>query len=67
LLATASGNAAHFFDSRSGRKIGTYGDNHTDLVTQVVFNPKNLVELATGGEDGLVCLYDTRQVVEKTY
>jgi WD40 repeat protein len=61
LLATAAGNGAHFFDVRTAAKLGAYADNHTDVVTQVCFNPRNETELATGSEDGLVCLYDTRQ------
>ena len=61
MLATGSAEAAHFFDLRTGTKIGTYADNHTDLVTRVRFNPFNETELATGAEDGLVCLYDTTQ------
>jgi len=61
LLATAAGHGAHFFDVRTSAKMGVYADNHTDLVTQVRFNPCNETELATGSEDGLVCVYDTRQ------
>jgi len=61
LLATAAGTGAHFFDTRTSAKMGMYADNHTDVVTQVCFNPFNETELATGSEDGLVCVYDTRQ------
>jgi len=66
MLATASGVAAHFFDLRTRTKLGCYADNHTDLVTQVVFNPMNETEVATGSEDGLVCVYDCRQASAET-
>jgi WD40 repeat protein len=61
LLASASGHAAHFWDLRQRRRVGCYGDGHTDEVTQVAFNGARPTELATGGEDGLVCVYDTRR------
>ena len=61
MLAAAAGNSAHFFDLRASGKIGCYGDQHTDTVTQVCFNPYNEAELATGSEDGLSCVYDCRQ------
>jgi hypothetical protein len=34
----------------------------TDTVTQISFNSFDGTEIATGAEDGLVCVYDTRQV-----
>ena len=65
LLAAASGCAAHFWDVRQQRRrVGRYADGHTggeDDLTQVVFNPMNPAEVATAGEDGLVCVYDTRR------
>mmetsp|Transcript_52758 Transcript_52758/g.67651 ORF Transcript_52758/g.67651 Transcript_52758/m.67651 type:complete len:372 (+) Transcript_52758:48-1163(+) len=60
MLATASGMGAHFIDMRTSKRIGFYSDNHTDIVTQVCFNNGG-AEVATGSEDGLVCIYDTTQ------
>lgn len=65
LLAVGVGNAVDFFDSRKagggggGGKLGRYADVHTDLVTKVAFHPSRRATLASGSEDGLICLYDT--------
>ena len=61
MLATAADSAAHFFDIRRRQKVGVYGGGHIDQITQVKFNYQNSTEIATGGEDGLVCIYDTRR------
>ena len=39
-------------------RLGEYGDIHSDIVTQLKFHPSHPSILASGGEDGLVCMYD---------
>eukprot|EP01041_Mallomonas_annulata_P001640 gene1641-3179_t len=61
LLAASCGSSVHFFDIRGGAHapLGEYADSHNDAVTVVKFCPNNLSLLVSGGEDGLLCLYDT--------
>ena len=61
LLAIASGNGISFKDIRHGSKssLGEYSDVHTDLVTAVKFSADHPTLLISGGEDGLVNVYDT--------
>lgn len=72
LLAAASGNSIIFLDTRAlgsgtsssfgGGKpkiVGEYDDAHTADVTQLLFHPLHATQLASGGEDGLICLFDT--------
>lgn len=72
LLAAACGTTIQFFDLRSARvngigsqheyshtqQLGEYGDIHTDIITQLKFNPANPSILASAAEDGLLCVYD---------
>eukprot|EP01036_Dinobryon_divergens_P027624 gene27624-36427_t len=68
LLALSLGLSINFFDIRrvttstvqrsSQWRLGEYGDVHSDIVTQLKFHPSNPTILASGGEDGLVCMYD---------
>jgi WD repeat-containing protein 89 len=59
LLAVGVENKVCFYDIRNTRtKIGEYSDIHTDDVTQVLFSKTNPNILASGSEDGLVCLYN---------
>jgi WD40 repeat protein len=61
LLAASAGNSLMFFDNRSGsnRKLGQYSDCHSDSITSVKFNPSRPNLVASVGEDGLICSYDT--------
>lgn len=71
LLAVASENKIFFYDNRmvmggsqlSFRKhLGLYSDIHSDIVTQLQFlsHPNfNDSCLLSGGEDGLMCVYNT--------
>jgi WD40 repeat protein len=60
LLAVGVGNEIHFYDLRSyGRPLGVYSDCHTDIVTKLQFHPENPSILLSGGEDGLICSFNT--------
>jgi WD40 repeat protein len=59
LLACSIENTLFFYDLRNLGKLGTYGDCHTDDITRIRFDPCHPSVLATAGEDGLVCVYDT--------
>jgi WD40 repeat protein len=57
----------HFFDLRyGGNPVGSYTDAHTLEVTQVRFVDLSSSTLVSAGEDGLACLFDTRQATEET-
>ena len=61
LLATAYESSLRFYDFRqlSGRPLGEYSDCHTDEITTVEFSPlQGSSLLLTGGEDGLIVVYD---------
>ena len=68
LAAAGSGKGKiHFFDLRQGGNLlGTYGDSHTDAVSQVHFSSASSSTLLTGSEDGLVCCFDTSQSTEES-
>jgi WD40 repeat protein len=63
LLATGCSSAISFYDIRNcnnkTNKLGEYSDIHTDAVTQLQFSTANSQILASGAEDGLICLFDT--------
>jgi WD40 repeat protein len=60
LLAVGVGSEIHFYDLRSyGRPLGIYSDCHTDIVTKLQFHPENPSILLSGGEDGLICSFNT--------
>lgn len=60
LLAVGSGVSVCFFDLRNPSKmLGAYADCHSDSVTQVKFNHAHPTILASSGEDGLICSYNT--------
>jgi WD40 repeat protein len=74
LLAAAAGTSVLFYDIRRAMSssagmssdnnnkcqvLGQYSDCHSDLVTQVRFNKSRPSVLASAGEDGLLCTYDT--------
>lgn len=75
-LAAVGTNKAkvHFYDVRAGKGLlGTYSQAHTQEVTQVRFQTKasfgnatTTPVLMTGGEDGLICIFDTSQPSEET-
>ncbi len=60
LLAVGVGNQVDFFDARkTAVTLGRYADAHTDLVIKVLFHPTQPTTLASGSEDGLICMYNT--------
>ena len=62
LLATGVANTIEFYDLRYLRKdslLGRYNDAHSDDITRLIFHPISSNILASSGEDGLVCIYDT--------
>ena len=62
LIATACGTSLYFHDMRQldAGTLGQYADCHTDEITSVKFHPNAAVHhLLSGGEDGLICVYDT--------
>ena len=64
--AGSSKGKIHFFDLRNrGSVLGTYGDSHTEHVSQVVFASETSPLLLSGAEDGLVCCFDTSQPTEE--
>jgi WD repeat-containing protein 89 len=66
LAAVACDRArVYFLDLRTSQVVGCYRDSHTDAVTQVAFHPEQRSLLATAGEDGLVCIFDTTQQSEE--
>ena len=61
LLAAAYENSLRFYDFRqlTNRPLGEYSDCHTDEITTVEFSPlQGSSLLLSGGEDGLVVVYD---------
>lgn len=60
LLASGVGADICFYDVRSGgRPLGMYSDCHTDIVCSLAFHPTTSSLLQSGGEDGLVCIFNT--------
>lgn len=64
MLATSFGSSIGFFDIRSGlsseKLLDTYTESHCEHITQLKFHPVLPGHLISGGEDGLVCVFDTR-------
>mgnify|MGYP006077539455 CR=1 FL=1 len=68
LLACACGMGVSFYDIRqissstgcTPQKLGEYTDVHTDTISQVKFHPERSMELVTGSEDGLICIFNTQ-------
>lgn len=68
VLAVGSDKSCvQFYDLRSqfAQPMGVYKDAHNDEVTNVRFRDLSS-DILTAGEDGLVCLFDTRQPTEET-
>ena len=62
LLASGVANTIEFYDLRylkNDCSLGTYSDAHNDDITRLLFHPTQANILASSGEDGLVCIYDT--------
>jgi WD40 repeat protein len=60
LLSVGVGTEIHFYDIRNhGRPLGVYSDCHTDIVTKLKFHPESPSILLSGGEDGLLCSFNT--------
>jgi WD40 repeat protein len=64
LLALATGNTIEFLDVRHGlaaaKPVATYHDSHSAVITGLRFHPSLTHVLLSGGDDGLVCAFDTR-------
>lgn len=60
LLATGTDELALFYDVRTGKKVGQYGESHADAITKVQFHPTNQSFVVTASEDGVVCFFDYR-------
>ena len=65
VAAIASKRKIHFWEVRQQSWLGCYSDAHTDHITKVCFDPNSNNALLSGGEDGLVCLWDTTQPREE--
>jgi WD40 repeat protein len=68
LAAVAHGEKITFFDLRMGGniKLGEYADCHNDTINTIDFNLKNNFILVSGGEDGLIYLFNTSVAVEES-
>lgn len=64
MLAASFGSSIGFFDIRAGlsshKVLDTYTESHCEHITQLKFHPVLPGHLVSGGEDGLVCVFDTR-------
>ncbi|OQS04043.1 hypothetical protein THRCLA_03687 [Thraustotheca clavata] len=58
LVVCGTEDRAVFYDTRTTRKLGEYGESHMDNVTRVRFHPLRRSEVVTASEDGIVCLFD---------
>ncbi|ETV96583.1 hypothetical protein H310_10284 [Aphanomyces invadans] len=58
LVVAAAADSAVFYDLRTLRKLGQYGESHMDNVTRVQFHPLRRSEVITASDDGIVCLFD---------
>lgn len=60
LLAAGVGSSVLFWDLRvPARHLGAYTSSHGEGVTQVQFHPEVPRLLVSGGDDGLLCAFDT--------
>lgn len=65
-VCVAGSNAcAHFFDLRTGKRLGKYDESHVDAVTKVKFHPVHETHVVTASEDGIICLFDCRVALEE--
>ncbi|KAF9187254.1 WD repeat-containing protein 89 [Haplosporangium sp. Z 767] len=50
----------HFFDARSNTSavIKTYGESHSEDISNIMFHPTNPARLMSGSVDGLICQFD---------
>ncbi|OWZ22299.1 hypothetical protein PHMEG_0003021 [Phytophthora megakarya] len=60
LLATGTDELALFYDVRTGKQLGQYGESHVDAITKVRFHPTQQAFIVTASEDGVVCFFDCR-------
>ncbi|KAF0719438.1 Aste57867_1034 [Aphanomyces stellatus] len=58
LVVAGADDRAVFFDLRTNRRLGQYGESHMDNVTRVRFSPFRRSEVITASDDGIVCLFD---------
>jgi WD40 repeat protein len=65
-IAAVGSNKAriNFFDLRSTRLLGAYVDSHTNMIPTLSFRPESASTLVSGSEDGLLCVFDTKQPTE---
>eukprot|EP00607_Mallomonas_marina_P000329 CAMPEP_0182433450 /NCGR_PEP_ID=MMETSP1167-20130531/63318_1 /TAXON_ID=2988 /ORGANISM="Mallomonas Sp, Strain CCMP3275" /LENGTH=358 /DNA_ID=CAMNT_0024622157 /DNA_START=351 /DNA_END=1427 /DNA_ORIENTATION=+ len=69
LIGAACGQSLLFFDVRHGNSslpLAEYSDCHHDTVTVLKFCPHNLSTVVSGGEDGLVCVFDTSVMADQS-
>jgi len=59
LIAAACETNIVFFDIKKQKIIAQYNDYHSDLVLKVAFSDPFGSILASGGEDGLICTFNT--------
>ena len=67
LIAAAIGSSIVFHDMRKmgGPPLASYEDCHTDLITNLKFSKMHPAILASGGEDGLACIFNTAESSDK--
>ncbi|RYG51387.1 WD40 repeat domain-containing protein [archaeon] len=60
LMAVSCVSRIYFFDLRGGaaKLLSTYVSSHMEAVTQLAFHPVIPHHLVSGGDDGLVCVFD---------
>lgn len=63
------GCSVNFYDLRAlayrdskMKPLGSYNDCHTDTITKVRFKSADSSVLASAGEDGLICIFDSATV-----
>jgi WD40 repeat protein len=65
LAAGGSSGSIYFYDLRkAGQHLGSYENSHTEEVTQLQFQSSSSSLLVSGGEDGLICAFDTSKATE---
>ncbi|CEG35471.1 WD40 repeat protein [Plasmopara halstedii] len=60
LLATGTDDLALFYDVRTGKNVGQYGESLGNAITKVRFHPTQQAFVVTASEDGVVCFFDCR-------
>lgn len=53
-----------FWDVRTSKLLGGYWNSHSDDITQVKFHPEKSSQMASGGDDGLINIFDLSKSCE---